>query len=444
MNTNAPLSTLTVSQLNRHIRSLLENEVGEVHVEGEISNLSKPSSGHFYFTLKDKNAQLRCVFFKNRHNKNTPKLIDGQHVVASGKLSLYEARGDYQLIVDSLSEAGLGQLYQQFELLKKKLEAEGLFKSQFKKKIPSYPNHIAVITSASGAAVRDILATLKRRFPYAGVLIYPCDVQGQLASGQLINAIHQVEQDNRADVIILARGGGSIEDLWAFNEERLARKIAACTLPIVSGVGHETDFTIADFVADLRAATPTAAAEAVTPSCFDMITLFNQFYQQLYSSIYRKIQNSQLRLNHQQQKISSPGKAILSHWQTLDYLEKRLISSIYKIVSHHQHHLNLALSKLHAINPKIKLREDMARLNQWQTSLFQQLQEKIEKSKNRLAEQIATLQAVSPLATLDRGYSIATSKGEILFSSDQVVVGDHVNIKLSQGKLTCEIINKGD
>ncbi len=229
---------LTVSQLNKQIKHFLEQDIGIVNIEGELSNLSKPVSGHFYFTLKDTGAQIRCVFLKNRHlSPFSSQLKDGQHVIASGRLSLYEARGDYQLIIDHLSEAGLGRLYQQFETLKNKLHGEGLFAVERKKPLPVLPATIALITSTSGAAIQDILATLARRFPLAHVLVYPSEVQGTGAAGQLIKAIQRANIEQRGDVIILARGGGSMEDLWAFNDEQLARQIAASTIPIISGVG---------------------------------------------------------------------------------------------------------------------------------------------------------------------------------------------------------------
>lgn len=434
---------LTVSQLNHQIRNLLEYDVGKVHVEGEISNLSKPSSGHFYFTLKDKNAQLRSVFFKNRHNKSSPLLSDGQHIVASGTLSLYEARGDFQLIVDSISEAGLGQLYQQFEQLKKKLESEGLFRKELKKPLPAFPGCIAVITSATGAAIRDILTTLNRRYPIAKVMIYPCDVQGNQAPRQLTQAVYKATKDHQADVILLARGGGSIEDLWAFNDEQLARAIAACPIPVVSGVGHETDFTIADFVADLRAATPTAAAEAVSPDRLELINLFNKLHQQLFNSIQRKIQNDQRRLQHQEQKIASPGKLILSYWQTLDYLDKHLNSSLRKILALKTHQLHLNHSKLQARNPGNQVKQDQYRLKHLYHQLLLLIKERLHHHQSQLTNQSKTLHAVSPLATLDRGYAIASCKDQILFSPEQVNIGDNIDLRLSKGHLKCQVIKSG-
>lgn len=434
------VSILTVSQLNRHVKSYLENELGTVHVEGEISNLSKPASGHFYFTLKDSNAQIRCVFFKNRHfGSIASKLSDGQHLIASGKLSLYEARGDYQLIVEQITEAGLGALYQRFEELKNKLAAEGLFNPANKKPLPSMPQTIGVITSNSGAAIRDILSTLARRFPLAQVLIYPSEVQGAGAAQQLIKALQRANADKRSEVIILARGGGSIEDLWAFNEEQLARQIANSSIPVVSGVGHETDFTIADFVADYRAETPTAAATAVTPDALELHKLLHHSVQRLHTAMQRIMQKNQVRLQHLMEKISSPQRSIASYWQTTDYLEKQLISNMLLILKHKKHQLHLCTHQLKAQNPQTQIRQTQVQVHQLTTQLIQQMRNKINLLKYQLRDQLSTLHAVSPLATLDRGYAIATQKDKVLFSSEQVGIGDVIEVRLSQGKLICEV-----
>lgn len=434
------VSILTVSQLNRQVKSYLENELGVVHVEGEISNLSKPASGHFYFTLKDSGAQIRCVFFKNRHfGSIASKLSDGQHLVASGKLSLYEARGDYQLIVEQVTEAGLGALYQRFEELKNKLLAEGLFNPEHKKPLPSMPQTIGVITSTTGAAIRDILSTLARRFPLAQVFIYPSEVQGAGAAQQLIKALHQANTHQRCDVLILARGGGSIEDLWAFNDEQLARNIANSNIPIVSGVGHETDFTIADFVADYRAETPTAAAAAVTPDSIELLKLLSHSLLRLHEATQRLMQKKQIKLQHLMDKISSPQKTIASYWQTTDYLERQLISNIMLLIKQKNHQVNLCSHQLNAQNPKIQIKQTQTLLQQISAQLIQLMQNKLKHLKYQFGSQLVTLNAVSPLATLDRGYAIATQKNKVLFSSEQVRIGASIEVRLAQGKLTCDV-----
>ncbi|MDP1604670.1 MAG: exodeoxyribonuclease VII large subunit [Legionella sp.] len=435
---------LTVSQLNRQVRSWLEHDLGEVNVLGELSNLSKPASGHFYFTLKDTSAQLRCVFFRSHHTGASREFTDGQQVIAKGKLSLYEARGDYQLIVQELVQAGLGELYQQFERLKLKLEQQGLFAPHRKKPLSRYPVTIAVITSGTGAALRDILSTLARRYPVADVHIYPCEVQGKNAAPQLINAILQANKDCKSDVILLARGGGSIEDLWPFNDEQLALTISQSKIPIVSGVGHEIDFTIADFVADLRAATPTAAAEAVTPDKFELMGILASLIRRMLVAVTRTIQHQKLVLSHQLAKISSPEQLISSHWQTVDYLERQLNQLSGQLLRHKQHHLQVLVTTLNSHNPKSSLQQLSSQLQQAQTRLHQIIRTRFHESKQSFMNQLSTLHAVSPLATLDRGYCIATHKNTVIFSSDQVHAGDTIKLQLAKGRLSCNVINKAD
>ncbi len=437
---NIQLSVLTVSQLNRQVKGYLENELGVVHVEGELSNLSKPSSGHFYFTLKDSGAQIRCVLFKNRHfSSPVAKLNDGKKIIASGKLSLYETRGDYQLIVEQVTEAGLGELYKQFEELKNKLAAEGLFHPERKKKLPEAPKTIGIITSPSGAAIQDMLSTLARRFPLAKIIIYPSEVQGATAPQQLINALKYANANPRCDVLILSRGGGSMEDLWAFNNEQLARQIAASTIPIVSGVGHETDFTIADFVADFRAETPTAAAVAATPDILELLNIINNATSRLHTAIYRQTQNNQLRLNHLLDKISSPRHAIIAYWQTLDYLERQLMNQITQLIHRKKHHVHLCFSQLQIKNPITQVEQTQIRLSQLRVQLNQHIKAKIKQLRFQMTSNLSTLHAVSPLATLDRGYAIASSNNKILFNTQQVAVGECIEVRLAKGSLSCNV-----
>lgn len=439
--TNEP-TVLSVSQLNRHVRTLLEYEMGDVWVEGEISNLSKPSSGHFYFTLKDAHAQIRCVYFRNRHAAGLNELESGQQVIAGGKLSIYEARGDFQLIIEELKEAGLGDLYRQFELLKNKLKAAGLFEAERKKTIPVFPNAIGIITSPSGAAIRDILSTLARRFPLADVMIYPSEVQGKQAPLQLIHAIRQANQENRVDVLLIARGGGSIEDLWAFNDEQLAYAIAESKIPTVVGVGHETDFTIADFVADMRAATPTAAAEAVTPNRQDLIVILRNLDTRLIAAITRFIRHKRLLLNHELQKITSPGQLILSHWQTLDYLRAHLSRAMNAIISKRLHQLHIARTQLIAQNPARNFTESKVLLCTLNDALLRNMALFIKHNKQKLVALKATLQAISPLATLERGYAIVTHGDKVVLNAQAVQAGDELTIQLAHGELLSEVKSK--
>jgi exodeoxyribonuclease VII large subunit len=385
---------LTVTALNRFVRNWLEQDIGLVCVEGEISNTTHAASGHYYFTLKDQSAQLKCVFFRNRMLKSTPPLKNGQQILAEGRLSLYEARGDYQLIVEKIEEAGIGELFRAFQLLKTKLAAEGLFDPQRKKAIPSTAHCIGIITSSKGAALHDIMTTLTRRYPLASTKLYASDVQGALAANQLIQAIELANKEQHCDVLILARGGGSLEDLWPFNNEGLAYAIAKSEIPIVTGIGHETDFTIADFVADYRAATPTAAAEKVTP---DWRKLQEQFYgleQRLLDAMLRCLQEKKQRLNYDLHKLASPKRLIQTQEQRLDYLVKQLNQIIYYLINQKKQTIQIA------------------------------------------AQSLATL---SPLSTLARGYAIATHQGRVLYSHHLVKPGDTIHLQLAEGQLLCYV-----
>ncbi|MCX7117568.1 MAG: exodeoxyribonuclease VII large subunit [Legionellales bacterium] len=339
----------TVSQLNRQVRSWLEHEMGTVHVQGELSNVTQPASGHLYFTLKDTSAQIRCVYFRNRHRVSTSPQ-NGQQVILHGTLSLYEARGDYQLIVEQLEDAGRGDLFRQFECLKAKLAACGWFDASRKKALPLFPEVIGVITSATGAAWRDVMTTLARRYPVAKIILYASDVQGSLAAPQLIQAIAEANRDSRSDVLILARGGGSIEDLWAFNDERLAAEMINSKIPIISGVGHETDFTIADFVADHRAATPTAAAVAATPDREEIFNTLRSLENQLLSFMNRFVQHLKLLLQHELQKITSPKQLINAQWQSLDYCRGHLQHALEQLLAKKRHMLQEARAQLETQN----------------------------------------------------------------------------------------------
>lgn len=434
---NTPI--LSVSQLNRQIKNFLESDVGLVNVEGEVSNLAKPVSGHFYFTLKDSSAQLRCVFFRNRQ-RQVEGLKNGQQVVVSGILSLYEARGDYQLIVETLDEAGLGDLHKQFEILKNKLASLGLFEASRKKAIPRFPSCIGIITSASGAALHDLLTTLARRYIVANIIVYPSDVQGSLAAGQLQQAILRANREKRCDVLILARGGGSMEDLWAFNDEKLAYTIAESLIPIVSGVGHETDFTIADFVADLRAATPTAAAEVVTPNQAELYAYFERMKQKMTNMIQQIIAKYRLSLQHMLQIMDSPKKLIASHWQTLDYTERQLRQVFLHRLASVKHKLALLSMRLNAQNPSILLKEAQTNLVRLENMLHQAIGTFLYVLKQSLRTQMATLHAVSPLATLDRGYAIVTQNGRLLFDTKGLKINEQVDIRLARGKMICNVL----
>lgn len=384
----------TVTALNQNVKALLESQYGLVAVMGEISNLSKPSSGHSYFTLKDKHAQVRCAFFKT-HQRINMTLQEGMQIKVIGRLSLFEQRGDYQIIVQSFEEAGTGVLYQQFEALKRKLFAEGLFNAEHKKTLPRFPETIAIVTSPKSAALRDMLITIYKRYPLAEIKIYPVEVQGQTASRQLTLAVQAICDEQVADVILLARGGGSLEDLWAFNDEGLARAIFQAGIPVVTGVGHETDFTIADFVADHRAATPTAAALAVTPDQQVLKQYFKQVETRLAHYLKQQVYFQSKQLTYLENQLTKPLSKLTQQGQTIDYLEQQL---------------------------HVFMRQ---KLKQYEQAM-------------RLCTQ--TLNAFSPLETLNRGYAIATQAGKTLTSPADIQCNEPIELRLAKGKVVCWVI----
>jgi len=319
---------LTVSQLNRQIRNYLESEIGEVAVTGELSNVKYHSSGHIYCSLKDSSAQVRCAFFRNYQAPGMPMLKDGDEVTITGLLTLYEGRGDYQIIVYSMHTKGLGDLFKQFEMLKQKFEKAGFFDNAHKKPIPKFPKKIGINTSSTGAALHDCLATLKRRYPVSNIIVYPVEVQGKNAPPQIVQALKLANSDMKCDVILLVRGGGSIEDLFMFNDEALVKAVFDSTIPIISGVGHETDFTLVDFVADCRAATPTAAAEAATPDLQQLNIYINNLNNRLLSAIKKLTLHARLNINQAQYVLEQTINANLNIEKT-NFVE--LISKLYTL-----------------------------------------------------------------------------------------------------------------
>ncbi len=438
-------TTLTVSQLNRAAGQLLSEHFWSVWVAGEISNLSAPSSGHLYFSLKDAQAQVRCAMFKNAQRGMKVKPENGKQVRVKAQVSLYEPRGDYQLIVESLEAAGEGQLQQAFAALKRKLADEGLFDAHHKQTLPALPDVIGVITSPSGAAVRDILTVLKRRFPAVAVIVYPVAVQGDHASYEIAQAIATANTDRRCDVLIVGRGGGSLEDLWAFNEERVARAIFASCLPVISAVGHETDFTIADFVADVRAPTPSAAAEQATPDGQLWLRHFVNTEQRLEQLIRRKIGQQQQSLAWLQQRLQQqhPGQKLANHAQRLDELEMRLNQAIQAKLRHHRHWLEAKTARLWQYHPATTLSQLGQRHRYLQQRLDKAMRHKLEQLNRRLAANSQTLHAVSPLATLNRGYALASNpvSGDIIRTSQQVKVGDPLTVRFGHGAVYSEVLS---
>lgn len=397
---NTPTSLLSVSELNQITHTLISETLGALWVEGEISNLAKPRSGHIYFTLKDAGAQVRCSLFRQQQRGLIEPPADGQKVEVLATPSLYAARGDFQLIIKRLQPAGLGALMQAFAALKKKLSAEGLFDEQHKKTIPPYPSRIGVITSSTGAALQDILTVLKRRNPSITVRIYPSLVQGEQAADDLCNAIKLANQEQSVDLLLLARGGGSLEDLWPFNEEQVARAIACSQLPIITGIGHETDTTIADWVADQRGATPSAAAELACPERDIWLEALMRHYQQLQRSMERQIEQRRLQLAQSQ----------------------------------------LKLQQLH---PKAQLATHQSQLKQVQQHLRHTMTQYLTQLEHKFITQTKTLEALSPLKTLARGFSIVSDDtGRTVYDATCVQPQDKLDIVLHRGRIAVEVLRR--
>lgn len=442
MNSKKP-DVFTVAQLNRATSQLLAEYFRTVRVEGELSNVSAPSSGHLYFTLKDSHAQIRCAMFRNQQRSLRFKAENGKQVIVTAQVSLYEPRGDYQLIVEAMQLAGVGGLQQAFDELKRKLAAEGLFDTVHKQTLPVLPNAIGVITSATGAALHDILTVLKRRFAAIPVIIYPVAVQGEQAKYEIAKAIAIANQRAECDVLIVGRGGGSLEDLWAFNEEIVARAIFASDIPIIAAVGHETDVTIADFVADFRAPTPSAAAESASPDYAHWLSRFIQLEQRLQSTLQRKLSQHQQTLDYLNKRLAqqSVEQKLARHHQRMDALERRLTQAMQSKL-HHQHSLLAVKSaQLWQYNPAVSIQYYQQRLSYACQRLLSASEQQLKQDKQRLAIASQTLHAVSPLATLNRGYAltIAPKSGQIIRSTAQLKEGDVLETRLAEGGFLSEV-----
>lgn len=431
---------LTVSQLNRRVRSLLESSLVRVRVEGEISNFVQAASGHWYFTLKDSTAQVRCAMFRGFNQRASSRPSNGLKVIVTAKASLYENRGEYQLIADHIEEAGLGDLQKAFERLKVALSAEGLFDPVFKQEIPAFPKHLAVITSAQGAAIHDILNVLRKRFPLLPVTLLPVSVQGSRSAGEIKNAIEQANADGRFDLIILARGGGSLEDLWSFNEEIVARAIFSSELPIVTGIGHETDFTISDFVADLRAPTPSAAAELISP---DQDTLRKHLALQqkkLLSGARLSMRHWQQLLEIRQNKLVHPGQTLNQKRQKLDHYNFALQRNFSGKLQSLRHRLAILSENLEYESPQKAIDSGKETLAAIQEQLYRNQQNLLEDQQEQLATLAALLNSISPLNTLQRGYAILRNqKKEVIQSTEQVHAGEKITAIMANGSLKCTV-----
>ena len=439
---------ISVGELNKSAKYLLEHNFSNVSVIGEISNLSRPSSGHIYFTLKDESGAIRCAMFKNQNIKLNFSPENGDQCVLKGQVSIYAARGDYQLIVKSIEPAGAGNLMQKFEVLKKKLEQEGLFDQSKKKIIPSSPKHIAVVTSPSTAAFQDIISTVKRRAPNSQVSLSEAIVQGDAAHVSIINALTRImnfnsnNPDNLIDVVIVSRGGGSIEDLWCFNNEDLAREIFSYPIPVISGVGHEIDFTICDFVSDCRVPTPTASAELVTEFSFQIQDKLEIIKTKIFRNISNYINglNQLVKLNNS--KLKNPLTLLREKSQNLDNLDLRIQQQQLMIISSKKGQIEKILTNINHNNPISKLQLISNKIDLHLISLKRNIKEKIFLKKNNLKELLKSIEMLNPLSILDRGYAIVLNeKGEAIKSYKQVDKGQTLTARLSKGTIDVEVKN---
>ncbi|MHB9328684.1 exodeoxyribonuclease VII large subunit [Phytobacter ursingii] len=435
-------SIFTVSRLNQTVRSLLEREMGQVWITGEISNFTQPASGHWYFTLKDDTAQVRGAMFRNSNRRVTFRPQHGQQVLVRASVTLYDPRGDYQIIVESMQPAGEGLLQQKYEQLKAALSAEGLFDQQFKQPLPTPAQCIGVITSKTGAALHDILHVLKRRDPSLPVVIYPTAVQGDDAPGQIVRAIELANARQECDVLIVGRGGGSLEDLWSFNDERVARAIFASRIPVVSAVGHETDVTIADFVADLRAPTPSAAAEIVSRNQTELLRQIQSSQQRLEMAMDFFIANRTRRftqLNHRLQQ-QHPQLRLARQHTVLEKLRQRMRVALDNQLKQATVRQRRVGQRLNQQNPQPRIWRAQTRIQQLEYRLAESLRAQLGVTRERFGKAVTHLEAVSPLSTLARGYSVTTAAdGNVLKQAKQVKTGDTLTTRLADGWIESEV-----
>ena len=435
---------LKISELNAEVALLLQSGFPVLWVEGEISNLARPASGHLYFSLKDNKAQVRCAMFKNKNRLLRLRPENGIKVLARVKAGLYEPRGDFQLIVEHMEDAGAGQLQQAFEALKSKLKQAGLFDPSTKKPIPAMPARIGIITSPSGAAIQDVIHVLQRRSPHIPLLIYPTAVQGAQATASIVKAIKQADHDQRCDVLLLVRGGGSIEDLWCFNEEAVAQAIFSACTPIVTGVGHEIDFTIADFVSDQRAPTPSAAAELISPDKAEMdnaltslVTRMPRLMQQRVTAWGNKLEH----LNHrllQQNRLTK----IQQYKQRIDELSAQLSRNLQQQLTARKIALLQQQQRLASCSPAHQLKTQRQHTQNLQQRLTTNIKHRHQQSTERLHSLTARLNAISPLATLSRGYAIVRKHEEVIASVKQVKEDDQLNVLLAEGNFDCRVTRR--
>ena len=442
---------ITVGELNRSAKYLLEDAFTNIAVIGEISNISRPSSGHIYFTLKDEDGAIGCAMWRSQATKLNFKPEDGDKCILKGQVSLYPATGRYQLMVKSIEQAGSGNLMHQFEQLKKKLDSEGLFDLSKKLSLPKSPKHIGVITSASTAAFQDILSTIKRRAPSSQISLSPAVVQGDAAAGSLIKALDRIikfnenNPENSIDVVIIARGGGSIEDLWCFNNEDLARQIALFPIPTISGVGHEIDFTICDFVSDMRAPTPTASAEIVTEFSFQVFDKLSEIQNNLHRFIRISLKDKLQKIQFLKGNIKNPLLILREQSQKIDNYELKLKQNMKLNYSNNKQRFNLSISKFRDKSPAALIQENYSKINNIKELIKRAIKLKVSKNISVLREFEKNLDILNPLSILERGYSIIQNKsGSSIKSISEVESGDILTARLNKGFLDIEVKNKKD
>lgn len=432
---------LTVSQLNNRVKGVLENQIASIWLTGEISNLTKAASGHWYFSLKDDAAQIRCAMFRFKTQSLRFSPSEGDKVVVKGKVSLYEARGDYQLIADYMEPAGVGALQQKLNQLINKLKALGLFSQEHKQPLPKLPVRIGVITSPNGAAIHDVLTVLQRRCPMIPVVIYPTQVQGESGAASIIKALQSAQKRNECDVLLITRGGGSLEDLWCFNDEQLAQKIFDCKIPIVAAIGHEVDTTIAELVADLRAPTPSAAAELLAPDQQALQQRLDLLSMRLSGVLFNQIDQLQNRLNIARLKVTDPESSILASQIKLEKLQHRFSISAQSSLQNKEAQLRELKHRLQNLSPITQLENNQHKVNEIKLRLNTAWQKIFSRLDQNLKLAAGSLDTLSPLSTLSRGYSIArqTNTGKVINRTAQLKPGEKFTLMVSDGQADCQV-----
>ena len=442
---NSQIPILTVSALNGAVREIIEGHFPLLRVEGELSNFSSPGSGHWYFSLKDARAQVRCAMFHQRNTYTRIQPRNGMQVQVLAQPTLYEGRGDFQLIVEQLLNAGEGELQARFAALREKLATEGLFAPELKRPLPRWPLRVAVVTSASGAALHDIRVTLARRWPMLAVMVYPVLVQGDQAAAQICTALGRIARRQQEDVAILARGGGSAEDLWCFNEESVARAIRACPVPVVTGIGHEIDFTIADFAGDLRAATPTAAAEAVSPDRAEWLPQVQAQRRQLEQSMQRTLRDTTQRLDYLRLRLRHPGERVQDAERRLGMAREALRQAMRRRQAEWSERLLVLQARRLRQDPRQRLQSLNEMLETRRAALILAINKLLVSAEAQQQQQVTVLRLLDPLAVLQRGFAVLRDEsGKVIFGSKSVAVHAQISATLARGTLVCEVVKTSD